>query len=113
MKTGKTNDVTAAFLKASSDPVKEPYELLLYVAGMTPRSLRSIANIKEICEQNLKGRYTLRIIDIYKQPEQAKGEVIIAVPTLLKKLPLPLRRLVGDLSDRQTVLLALNLRPKQ
>jgi circadian clock protein KaiB len=79
---------------------------------MTPRSTRAIATIKEICEEHLKGRYDLRVIDIYQQPVLAKGEQIIAVPTLTRKLPPPLRRLIGDLSDRERVLVGLDIRPK-
>jgi circadian clock protein KaiB len=85
----------------------------LYVAGMTPRSARAIANIQEICEEHLKGLYVLEVIDIYQQPVLAEGDQIIAVPTLLKKLPLPLRRLIGDLSDRERVLIGLDLKPKK
>ena len=79
---------------------------------MTSRSTRAIANIKEICEEHLKGRYDLRVIDIYQQPVLAKGEQIIAVPTLIKKLPPPLRRLIGDLSDRKRVLIGLDIKPE-
>jgi circadian clock protein KaiB len=78
---------------------------------MTPRSARAIANIQEICEEHLKGRYALEVIDIYQQPVLARGDQIVAVPTLLKKLPLPLRRLIGDLSDRERVLIGLDLKP--
>jgi circadian clock protein KaiB len=73
------------------------YVLRLYVTGMTPRSIRAIDMIKSICEEHLAGRYDLRVIDIYQQPALAKGEQIIATPTLIKKLPTPLRQLVGDL----------------
>ena len=89
----------------------EKYVLRLYVTGMTPRSTDAIARIKAICEEHLAGRYELDVIDIYQQPTLARGEQIIATPTLIKKLPLPLRRLVGDLSDRERVLLGLDLRP--
>jgi circadian clock protein KaiB len=87
--------------------------LRLYVAGTTPRSARAIANIKQICEEHLKGRYDLQVIDLYQQPMLAQGDQITAVPTLLKKLPPPLRRVIGDLSDRGRVLIGLDLRPKQ
>ena len=79
---------------------------------MTPRSTQAIATIKAICEEHLPGRYDLEVIDIYQQPTLAQGEQIIAVPTLIKKLPLPLRRLIGDLSDEDRVLLGLDLRRK-
>jgi circadian clock protein KaiB len=93
-------------------PDGETYLLRLFVTGMTPRSTASIARIKSICEEYLEGRYELEIIDIYQQPAVAKGEQIVATPTLIKKLPPPLRRLVGDLSDKQRVLLGLNIRGK-
>ena len=87
------------------------YLLKLYVTGMTPRSTQAIINIKEICEEHLKGRYELEVIDIYQSPILAKGEQIIAAPTLIKKLPLPLRKFIGDMSDTQRILVGLDLRP--
>jgi circadian clock protein KaiB len=88
------------------------YVLKLYVTGMTPRSQRAIENIRVICEEHLKGRYTLEIVDIYQHPTLAEGEQIIAAPTLIKRLPEPLRRIVGDLSDTDRVLLGLDLRER-
>ena len=93
-----------------AEPAPEKYLLRLYVSGMTPRSTAAIARLKAICEENLGGRYDLEVIDIYQQPDLARGEQIIATPTLLKKLPAPLRRLVGDLSDKERVLLGLDIR---
>jgi circadian clock protein KaiB len=87
------------------------YVLRLYVAGLTPRSTRAIANIKKICEDHLAGRYSLEVIDLYKHPSLADGEQIIAAPTLLKKLPLPLRRFIGDMSDMEKIIVGLDLRP--
>ena len=113
MKTTKATSVTASFEQSLAKPATPRYRLRLYVAGMTPRSARAIANIKQICEEHLKGRYGLQVIDIYQQPVLAKGEQIVAVPTLIKKLPLPLQRIIGDLSDRERVLIGLDLRPKQ
>src|SRR5512135_1993573 len=92
---------------------KEKYVLRLYVAGLTPRSQTAIKNIKRICEEHLSGRYDLEVIDVYQQPVLAKGEQIIAAPTLIKKLPLPLRKFIGDLSDSERILLGLDLRPKE
>ncbi|HEX2969834.1 MAG TPA: circadian clock protein KaiB [Bacteroidales bacterium] len=89
---------------------KEKYILRLYVTGTTPQSIRAISNIKEICEQHLKGRYELEVIDLYKQPYLAKGEQILAAPTLIRKLPLPLRRIIGDMSNTDKVLVGLDLR---
>ncbi len=88
------------------------YLLRLYIAGTTPRSGRAIANIKKICEEELKGRYDLEVIDVYQQPELAAKEQIIAAPTLIKKLPLPLRKVIGDLSDKERLIVGLDLRPK-
>lgn len=89
----------------------EHFVLRLYVAGMTPRSTLAVTNIKKICEENLRGRYTLEVIDLYKRPALAQGEQILAAPTLLKKLPLPLRRFIGDMSDTKKIIVGLDLRP--
>ncbi len=91
----------------------ERYVLRLYVTGMTPRSTEAVSSIKRICEENLKGRYELEVIDIYQQPVLARDEQIIAVPTLIKKLPLPLKKLIGDMSDEERILIGLDLRPKK
>ncbi len=98
------------FLEALEKARQETYVLRLYVTGMTPRSTDAISNIKTICEEYLKGRYQLEVIDIYQQPHLAAGDQIIATPTLVKKLPAPLRRFIGDLSTRDRVLLGLDLR---
>jgi circadian clock protein KaiB len=86
------------------------YVLRLYVAGTTSRSAVALRNIKQLCEERLMGRYDLQVIDVYQHPTLAVGEQIIAAPTLVKKLPLPLRRLIGDLSDQEQVILGLDLR---
>src|SRR5512134_1811763 len=108
-----TKNKTAAgereVVKALRSRDKEKYVLKLYVTGLTKASMRAIANIKKICEEHLQGRYELEVIDIYQQPVLAKGEQIIAAPTLIKKLPLPMRRIIGDMSDRDRVLLGLDL----
>ena len=85
------------------------YVLRLYVAGQTPNSARAIENIQKICEENLQGRYQLEVIDLYQQPQLAQGEQIIAVPTLIRKLPEPLRRIIGDLSGTERVLVGLDI----
>jgi circadian clock protein KaiB len=90
-------------------PPLERYLLRLYVTGMTPRSARAVKNLRAICDECLEGRYDLEVIDIYQQPVLAKGEQIIAAPTLIKKLPLPMRRIIGDMSNRERVLLGLDL----
>jgi circadian clock protein KaiB len=89
------------------------YVLRLYVAGMTPKSTLAVTNIKKICEDHLAGRYSLEVIDLYKRPALADGEQIIAAPTLLKKLPLPLRRFIGDMSNTEKIIVGLDLRPKK
>jgi circadian clock protein KaiB len=91
----------------------EQYVLKLFVAGTTPRSTRAIANIARLCEQHLKGRYDLQIIDLQQEPALAWEEQIVAVPTLIKQLPVPLRRLVGDLSETDHVLVGLDLVTKK
>jgi len=79
---------------------------------MTPKSTLAVTNIKKICEEHLRGRYTLEVIDLYKRPALADGEQIIAAPTLLKKLPLPLRRFIGDMSNTEKIIVGLDLRPE-
>jgi circadian clock protein KaiB len=91
---------------------KTRYLLRLYISGATPNSTRALANIRRICEDYLKGRYELEIIDIYQDPALAKDDQIIALPTLIKRLPLPLHRLIGDMSDEGKVLVGLDLKPK-
>ncbi len=86
------------------------YILRLYITGSTLNSMRAVDNIKNICERHLKGRYDLEVIDISQQPSLAEGEQIIAAPTLIKKLPKPLRRIIGDMSNTDKVLLGLDLR---
>lgn len=90
---------------------QERYVLRLFVSGTTPRSTRAIENLKRLCETQLHGRYTLQVIDIYQHPEAARDHQIVAAPTLVKQLPLPVRRIIGDLADRERVLSGLNLAP--
>lgn len=89
----------------------DTWELRLYTAGQTPRSLTAIANLKKICEEHLQGRYNIEVIDLVKHPQLAAGDQIIAIPTLVRKLPQPLRKIVGDLRDRERALVGLQLRP--
>ncbi len=107
------SETTRKFERLAVEEEKCLYVLRLYVTGMTPRSQRAIANIKEICEHHLKNRYSLEIIDILQHPILAEGEQIIAAPTLIKRLPEPIRRFVGDLSNTERVLLGLDLREKK
>lgn len=88
----------------------EKYILRLYITGTTNRSLLAITNLKKICEEYLEGRYELEVIDLYQMPRLAKDEQIIAAPTLIKKLPLPFRRIIGDMSNKEKVLIGLDLR---
>jgi circadian clock protein KaiB len=105
-KKNTTKDFESA-ARASKGP---RYILRLYVTGATPQSIRAITNIKKICEEYLKNRYTLEIIDIYQQPHLAEGDQIVAAPTLIKKLPAPLKKLIGDMSNIDKVLLGLDLK---
>jgi len=101
------------FEKASKDKNQEKYVLRLFVSGMTSRSIQAIDNLKKICEEKLFGRYDLEIIDVSQQPGAVRKEDIVATPTLIKELPIPIRRIIGDLSNRDRILLALNLKPKE
>jgi circadian clock protein KaiB len=109
----KTNPIKPKIGRRQSKPAEadsDSWVLRLYVTGSTPQSVRAITNIKKICEEHLKGRYDLEVIDLYQKPNLAQGEQIIAVPTLLKKLPIPLRRIIGDMSNTERVLIGLDLR---
>jgi circadian clock protein KaiB len=110
--TKKVHDQVEVFEEALKDSKVKKYILRLYVAGATSRSTEAILNIKTICEEHLKGRYELEVIDIYQQPALAKNEQIIAAPTLLKKLPLPLHRLIGRMHDLDRILVGLDIKPK-
>ncbi len=106
----KIKDSTAEFEALLTELKQKNYVLRLYVTGATPQSVRAIENVKNICEKHLKGYYRLDVIDLYQQPDLAKGEQIIAAPTLIKKLPLPVRRILGDMSKTERVLIALGVR---
>lgn len=88
------------------------YSLRLYVAGQTPRSMEAFANLKKICEDHLKGRYTIEVIDLLENPKLARGDQILAIPTLVRKLPEPIRKIIGTLADTERVLVGLDLRPR-
>jgi len=109
----KRTTAHAELEKAAAEKPTERYVLRLYVAGMTPRSTKAIQNIRQICEEHLEGRYDLQAIDIYQDPVLAEGEQIIAAPTLVKKLPLPLRRFIGDMSNTERILVGMDLRTAQ
>jgi circadian clock protein KaiB len=109
-KRAKTS--TEAFEKAAVKRDRGKYILRLYVTGMTPKSTRAIANVRKLCDEHLTGRYELEVIDMYRQSKLAEGEQIIAAPTLIKKLPLPLRRLIGDMSDTERFLVGIDLKSR-
>jgi circadian clock protein KaiB len=113
MKRAKPDDESKAFEKAlAGEPDSEHYLLRLFVTGTTPRSAMAIQNIRAICEQRLQGRYDLEVIDIYQHPEQSKLQQIVVTPTLVKNLPLPVRKVIGDLSDIERVLVGLDIIPR-
>ena len=95
--------------KASS---KKKWELRLYVAGMTPTAVRALSNLKKLCEEHLAGEYSITVIDLLESPQLAEGDKIFAVPTLVRRLPAPVRKLIGDLSATEKVLVGLDIRPK-
>lgn len=102
--------------KASTQAAKRDgdfWALRLYVAGQTPKSLTAFANLKRICEEHLAGKYQIEIVDLTKDPTLARGDQILALPTLVRKLPHPIRKIIGDLSDTERVLVGLDLRPAQ
>jgi circadian clock protein KaiB len=105
-------DSRKALEKASAGRESRNYILRLYISGVTPRSTLAIENIRKICQKYLEGRFNLEVIDIFQQPEEARKEQIIAAPTLIKKLPLPLRKFIGDLSDTQKILVGLEIKEK-
>jgi circadian clock protein KaiB len=87
------------------------WQLRLYVAGQTPKSLAAFSNLKRICETHLNGCYSIEVVDLIDQPELSRGDQILAIPTLVRKLPQPVRKIIGDLSDTERVLVGLDLRP--
>lgn len=94
-----------------SETETENWALRLYVAGQTPKSLKAFVNLKKICEENLEGRYRIEVIDLLENPQLAKGDQILAIPTLVRKLPEPVKQIIGDLSNTEKVLIGLDLRP--
>ena len=92
-------------------PVPELWDLRLYVAGQTTRSLQAFANLKRICEEHMSGQYRIEVIDLLENPQLAAGDQIFAIPTLVRKLPEPVRKIIGDLSNTERVLVGLDLRP--
>ena len=105
-------------MQLSDDEVRPPssaeqtYRLRLYVAGQTPKSVLALANLKQICEEHLRGRYEIEIIDLLQNPQLARGDQILAVPTLVRRLPEPIKKIIGDLSNTERVLVGLDLRAR-
>jgi len=95
----------------NAEPKKDTWELRLYVAGQTPKSLAAFANLKKICEEHLEGKYHIEVIDLLKNPQLAGGDQILAIPTLVRKLPPPIKKIIGDLSNTLRVLVGLDIRP--
>ena len=95
----------------AEDEGSDMWELRLYVAGQTPKSMTAFANLKKFCEEHLEGKYRIEVIDLLKNPQLAKGDQIFAIPTLVRKLPQPLKKVIGDLSNTERVLVGLDLRP--
>ncbi len=109
----KPKKAAEEFEKALAQPRPEEAHLLrLYVAGMTPQSRRAVANIKQICEDHLAGQYRIEIVDLLENPQLAAGDQILAIPTLVRHLPPPVRKIIGDLSNTERVLVGLDLRPQ-
>ncbi len=97
--------------KRKASPSNEVWELRLYVAGVTPKSVEAFANLKKICEEHLAGKYHIEVIDLLENPRLARGDQILAIPTLVRKLPPPIKKIIGDLSDTERVIVGLNLKP--
>jgi circadian clock protein KaiB len=97
--------------KSRTKNLEESWQLRLYVAGQTPKSIAAFANLKKICEEHLEGRYRIEVIDLTKNPALAKGDQILALPTLVRKLPEPVKKIIGDLSNTERVLVGLDIKP--
>ena len=105
------NGTAKAKAKIKTSKQEPAYDLRLYVAGQTPRSVHAFANLKRICEEHLAGRYRIQIIDLLENPQLAKGDQILAIPTLVRNIPKPARKIIGDLSNTDRVLVGLDIRP--
>lgn len=103
--------MTSGKTRSASGQTRKQWELRLYVCGQTPRAITAFENLRRICEEHLSGEYSIEVIDVQKTPQLAVGDQIVAVPTLVRRLPQPVRRIIGDLSDTEKVLIGLDLRP--
>jgi circadian clock protein KaiB len=107
--TAKTRKMTSK--NSPAEPDEERWQLRLYVAGQTPKSIAAFANLKKICHEHLEGKYSIEVIDLMKNPQLAQGDQILALPTLVRKLPEPMKKIIGDLSDTERVLVGLDIKP--
>ncbi len=98
--------------RINAKPAVDKWELRLYVAGQTPKSLAAFANLKKICEEHLKGKYHIEVVDLLQNPQLARGDQILAIPTLVRKLPPPIKKIIGDFSNTLRVLVGLDIRPR-
>lgn len=105
-------DISEEPAEAVLPPAGETWELRLYIAGQTTKSVAALANLKRYCEQHLAGRYTLDVIDLLQNPQLAEGDQILAIPTLVRKVPVPIRKIIGDLSNEERVLVGLDIRAR-
>jgi circadian clock protein KaiB len=108
-----SDDMKKSLAKKSAVKVRDTdfYRLRLYIAGQTPNSVTAIANLKRICEEQLKGKYRIEVVDLLEKPQLAKGDQIIAIPTLVRKLPPPVKKIIGNLSKTESVIVGLDLQP--
>jgi circadian clock protein KaiB len=106
----KKAETTPDVATPMAEPDPEVWELRLYVAGQTPKSVAAFNNLKKLCDEHLPGRYNIEVVDLLKNPQLARGEQIVAIPTLVRKLPNPIRKIIGDLSDTEKTLVGLQLR---
>ena len=113
MERREKGDATERFERLAAQPDEQRYVLRLYISGLTPRSTKALATIRQVCQDRLQDRYQLEVIDLFQSPDLAETDEIIATPTLVKELPQPLRRLVGDLSNVERLLVGLNLRKRE
>jgi circadian clock protein KaiB len=96
---------------STASDTEEPWTLRLYIAGQTPKSIAAFANLQAMCETHLAGHYRIEVVDLLEQPQLAQGDQILAIPTVVRRLPLPIRKIIGDLSDTERALVGLDLRP--
>lgn len=111
VKESKASTVTKAAKKTTAKPQEERWELRLYIAGNTAKSNAAVVNLKKYCEEHLKGKYAIEVIDLLQKPQLAAGDQIFAIPTLVRKVPVPIRKIIGDLSNEEKVLVGLDLKP--